>query len=323
MQNLRRVNLPRRVVYSTSVLRNHRAYWVDIEAFEEYGRSAHIEAEIKPRGVIAVKTTNVARFTLRPPTQLLTGAGTLTLQVNGSTVSTNLDPGQPIQWGTPAVTGQETYPGLKTPQRCGPIRDCYRDPFLLVYGTLQADGGTGRDEVNARRFAHEWERFADGVPPLKADHQVSEEDRKRYNLVLFGTRESNAILASISDRLPAELTTEGCRIGEQKFSGENLGLAMCYPSPFDERRMIVVQSGHYWGDALAINHKFDLQPDYIVYTDTIDPSDGTNRALAAGFFNNGWQPEIRPPGGGQTGQQVKEVTDVPNESAGVTPRTGR
>jgi acetyl esterase/lipase len=317
MRDLRRTTAPRRVVYSTSVLRNHRAYWVDIEAFEEYGQAAHIEAEIQAGGVVAVTTTNIASFTLRPPTELLAGAVALTLRVNGAVVATNLLPGQPIHWGA-AVTGQEAYPGSKTPQRCGPIRDCYRDPFLLVYGTLQANGGVGRDEANARRFAHEWERCADGVPPLRADHEVTAEDRRRYNLVLFGTRESNSVLASVADRLPVELTPTGYRIGDRNVSGENLGLALCYPSPFDERRMIVVQSGHYWGDALAINHKFDLQPDYIVYTDAIDASDGTNRALAADFFDNHWQLQSARPSAEQNGENGEQA----DEPAGVLTRPG-
>jgi hypothetical protein len=69
---------------------------------------------------------------------------------------------------------------------------------------------------------------------------------------------------------------------------------MCYPSPFGEGRMIVVQSGVYWGAALPVNHKFDLLPDYIVFDDTYDSSDSTNNALAAGYFDHNWKLPAKP-----------------------------
>jgi len=209
-----------------------------------------------------------------------------------------------------ATANGQQFPGIKTPERSGPLRNCYRDPFLLVYGTraittrevrLGASSTKnnarrmrviGSDEANARRFAHEWNLFADGIPPLKADREVTLDDRRRFNLILFGTRESNSILAEFADKLPVELTPGGYRLNGTKIEGTNLGLVLCYPSPFDERRMVVVQSGLFWGDALAINHKFDLQPDYIVFNTEFDLSDGTNRALAAGYFDNKWQLEL-------------------------------
>lgn len=220
---------------------------------------------------------------------------------------------------------QVAFPGIKTPRRSGPLRDCYRDPFLLVYGTRDIKGANlagpnatssrlfdsksldaaaakvsnakiasviGNDEANARRFAHEWSLFVDGIPPVKADREVTLADRRRFNLILFGTRESNSILAEFADRLPVELMPDGYRLNAERHGGKNLGLVLCYPSPFDERRMVVVQSGLFWGSALAINHKFDLQPDYIVFDSQFDISDGTNRALAAGYFDNSWQIQI-------------------------------
>lgn len=220
-----------------------------------------------------------------------------------------------------AATAQISFPGIKTPGRSGPLRNCYRDPFLLVYGTrstaarARISGATsttrtiGSDEANARRFAHEWHLFADGIPPLKADRDVTLADRRRFNLIVFGTRESNSVLAEFADRLPVELTPDGYRLNTRKYQGNNLGLVLCYPSPFDEKRMVVVQSGLFWGDALTINHKFDLQPDYIVFNAQFD-SDNTNRALAAGYFDHSWQLQRSTP--------LPEATIAPTASTAET-----
>jgi len=310
---VRQTPAPKRVVYTTADLRNHRAYWVNIGAFEDYSRSAHIDVEIKPGNVIQVTAQNIARFTLEPPASRLEPERAITLKVNGVASGKSYQPSQPVQWVAAGVgDGDSGFPGVKSPQRSGPVKNCYRDPFLVVYGTLKAgleekrttDAGAAApakplsgDEANARRFLREWYQYADGIPPSKPDHAVTEEDRKRYNLILFGTRESNSILAQIADRLPVELTPTGYRIGSQQTTGSNLGMQLCYPSPFDARRMIVVQSGAYWGDALPINHKYDMLPDYIVYEDTVEVSDGgnefdfsdqTNRAVVAGFFDGNW-----------------------------------
>jgi len=125
---------------------------------------------------------------------------------------------------------------------------------------------------------------------MKSDAEVTADDYVRYNLILFGTRASNALLAKVADKLPLELLPNGYRLGEKKVAvpGLELGVQLCYPSPWNAERMIVVQSGLFWGAALPINHKFDLLPEYIVYADKIDFSDNTNRAVIAGFFDHNW-----------------------------------
>ena len=127
----------------------------------------------------------------------------------------------------------------------------------------------------------------------------------RTRNVTRAAAEVNLAQSSVSDQIQAleaelganlftrsrrglELTPTGYRIGTRQVEGTNLGLQLCYPSPFADDRMIVVQSGLYWGEALPVNHKFDLIPDYIVYDAATDPSDSTNRALVAGFFDGNW-----------------------------------
>jgi hypothetical protein len=174
---------------------------------------------------------------------------------------------------------------LKTPSRPGTIRDAYRGPLLLVYGD-------DADKKAAQRFATEWRAYADGILPLKPARDVMPTDRANFNLVIFGTRASNELLATIADGLPLEWTPRGYRMGtqEKEVVGEDAhGVIFCYPSPFDARRVIVVHSGIYWGEALPVNHKFDLQPDYLVFTSRHEKQDRTNVAIEAGYFDNAWQ----------------------------------
>jgi len=282
MKTIQPTPVPRHVRYSTAALRNKGAYWATINSFNDYSRLAHLDAEVRPDNTIHVVTDNIGSFTLTPPASFFQAGKPVTLIVNGVMQEQQYSARSPVQWPIKVVE-DETYPSSKSPARCGPIKEVYRDPFLLVCGRAEAD------IEQARRFAREWFLYADGKPPLKADREVTPADRQNYNLVLFGTRHTNSILAEIADKLPVELTARGFRLGRQEYSGRDLGMQLCYPSPFSPQRMIVVQSGEYWGGALPINHKYDLLPEYIIYDTTLDLSDSTNRAIVAGFFDHNWQ----------------------------------
>jgi predicted esterase len=289
MKKLPRTIVPRHITYTSGNPRNAHSYWTEITARDDYSRLATIDAEISGNQIV-VKTENVAAFRLTPPAELLRTRRRVTLIVNNTTQST-FDAAKPMEWRSPSLSeiATTTYPGVKTPTRSGPIKNCYRDPFLLVYGTQELADRINNDREKAQLWGQEWEAYADGMPPMKADTQLTTADRANYNLVLFGTRQSNRVLAEIADKLPLELTPDGYRRGTQNVVAQNIGLQMCYPSPFNNARMIVVQSGIAWGAKLPVNHKFDLLPDYIIFDSTIDATDQTNQALRAGYFNHQWQ----------------------------------
>jgi predicted esterase len=290
MKTVRRASAPRRVVYTSGNPRNARTYWASITARGDYARAANIDAEIKPGNQLIVKAENVAAFTLAPPVASLNLQQPITVTLNGTRLEATFSARTPVTWSTPGIgSTSDGFPGVKTPQRSGPLKNCYRDPFLVVYGTLEPATGANEDKATAQHWVQEWVAYADGLPPVKADKEVTAADREKYNLVLFGTRASNSLLAEIADKLPLELTPDGYRRGTKYFKAGNIGLQMCYASPWSAERMIVVQSGVPWGDKLPINHKFDLLPDYILFDNTHDETDSTNRALHAGFFDHQWR----------------------------------
>ncbi len=318
---------PKKIDFTTGDLKSHSSYWVDIQAFEKYDQSAHLIAEIKTtrtHNAIEVQTRNVAKFRLKPPAEALKENLPVSLVVNSAPDARPFKIGDEILWpaeGPIAAGGVNSFPGVKSPEHTGPVKNCYRDPFLVVYGTLKqpaanpvaatgAANAQSEDMKEALRFYNEWAVYADGAPRVKTDKEVTPEERQNFNLILIGTRESNAVLAEIADKLPLELLPDGYRIGTKQVKvpePDDIGLRFCYPSPFSEKRMVVVHSGHHWGlkplqisphDDLPPNHKYDLIPDYIVYDSTMeagvskhifDFTDETNHALVAGFFDGNWQ----------------------------------
>lgn len=265
---------PRKIELVAVDLREAKNGWAQIEAFETYGEKATLSAQIGS-DAITVITQNVARFVLEPPARYLRQGQLVSLTINGVESPKLYDPLKPIVWQ------QEGAKVDKKPLRSGPFKNAFRDAFLLVYG----DANDLRD---ARRMALEWKENADGDAPIKAATEVTEADKAKYNLIFFGTAATNPLLAEVAPKLPVELTPTGYRLGDKDVPGEKLGLRMVWKSPWNEKRLIGICSGLWWGEKLPVNHKLDLIPDYIVYDDLVD-ADDTNHAVAAGFFDGNFE----------------------------------
>jgi len=369
---------PSRVRYTSGNARNDGAYWVRITDRLDYSAPASIDARVvadigpgmsTSGGIVAVSnyllrvsTTNVAAFTLSPP---LSKGAQWSLELNGKAAQATRGEDGAISWREASAPLKTEWPQTKSPRRSGPLKNAWRDPFLLVYGTqVLAGGAPNPDEARARAWAAQWQDYADGAPRLKADVEVTAEDRAEFNLMLFGSAQSNSLLKEADAGLPLHWTAQGVRVGSganakllphlgpevplatltvprapaaapaqaaasangaeagaeatggrdikqdallvdvganavwwnyapaPEPSPRELGLAFCYASPWSSERLIVVQSGPLWGTYLPFNHKWDLLPDWAVYSQRRDPSDNTNQTLAAGFFGRNW--ELKP-----------------------------
>ena len=279
----RRNRSPRVVQHHTYSLRFPRAHWATILGFEEWGKIAEIRAEVE-EATIKVTTRNVSAWRLDIPAGLVKDGADVNVTLNGEKAFTGKLPEDRV------LRGGTLLPGLvKSTTVCGAIADAFNFPFMVVKGTT---GTSTQDEQIAARadgFLTDWWAYAEGLPPCKADTDVTDKDLEVLNLVLFGRPKTNAILARIAEKLPITIGDDHYQIGDRKFSGENVGFAMVYPNPLNPKKYVVIFSGYPWGEKRGSNHKYDLLPDFIVFTNEFDPSVDTNRALCAGFFDTQWQ----------------------------------
>ncbi len=264
---------PRALTVVAGDLREASGRWASIEAFQDYTQIARLDAHAMADKIV-VKTRNVASFRLELPPEIRPNSATVPLEVDGEVVG-QFETDKPIIWSAPAAKLG------KSPTRTGPFKSLMRDAFLLVYGD-------DNDARAARTFATRWQIFADGKARLKSAADISPADKANFNLILFGTRATNPLIAQIANDLPLELTPTGYRIGTKTVEARDIGLRMVWKSPWEEARLIGVCSGETWGTGLPPNHVWDLIPDYIIY-DYRSEADGTNRPLEAGFFDGDWE----------------------------------
>ncbi|MEN6402295.1 MAG: prolyl oligopeptidase family serine peptidase, partial [Armatimonadia bacterium] len=292
---------PRRVDLKAYSLEYNRAYWLTIDEFEHWFTPAEVTAELSADNKsLTIKSSNISRLTLNlsdlkstdpqvtwndQPVKGTIKDNLLTLSLPGAPVILRDSRGGP--WS--ARAGLE---GLrKTRGLCGPCEEVFDTRFLLVQGT----GGTADQKTalatQVAQWAADWDAFADGLPPVKTDAEVTDQDLQSANLVLFGTPETNSLLAKIAPSLPIKIGDHRYELAGKVYEGSDLGLVMCYPNPLSPSHYVLIYSGEPYGGKLSINHKHDLLPDFVVFTTKSFGRDDTNDALCAGFFDMDWQPK--------------------------------
>jgi hypothetical protein len=279
MEKRVRAAIPKRVRHKTYTLRTNRSYWLTIDAFQAWGPPAEADVQIEAGNRLTITTSNVARLVLGPPTTHTNPKRPFQATVNGKAVTVQPSSGKL----TVAISPVEDTPLRKSPDLCGPIKEVFNRRFLFVVGRDKAD------VEHARRVQKDWFAFAKGIRQIMRDTAITDAEMARSNLILFGTPKTNTVLAKLAPRLPVRFTDGGYEIlGKAYPANEKTGLMFIYPNPLAPGRSIVVCHGLPYGDKLGVNHKYDLLPDYIVYSDQADYDDSP-ATWCAGFFDTAWQ----------------------------------
>ncbi len=88
--------------------------------------------------------------------------------------------------------------------------------------------------------------FTEVLPEIKPDAEVTEQDLKDRDLVLFGGIEENALLARLAEegKLPVAFGRGFFRFQGRTYAGPDEGVAFAIPSPWNPRRMLYVYSAN-------------------------------------------------------------------------------
>ncbi len=293
--------LPHRVVFRTTNLGTlHRLYWVQIDEMEIPYEDTHIEARILDNGEVDVTTQNVEQFTLH--LSRLLPPGITRFRINGQTIATPIDDSGSISFHRENggfQLGSRSGAGFrKTPSLFGPIKQAYFTPFIFVYGTAGTPVETDLNRNMAVLDAQIWWWRANGFVRVISDSDVTDEIIQKYNLILYGNSQTNAILAKIQDRLPIWVTPQGVSVGEQMVWGVDLAARFLYPNPLNPQKFVVVIAGTSTkGMRLAglsgMFYSGAGLPDFIVYGEEVKTR-AWGGFLAAGFFDNSWQVSSDP-----------------------------
>ena len=288
---------PKNVFLKANQLKYGSAYWVRMDRMEKTMVFATMEATIDAKARVFVTASGLLQYTLVLTPQLV-GSDEVSVLAGGEevytgptqeiTVSAMLDEsGNSIGW-----SADDALPrGLrKTAKIEGPIGHAFTSKFLLVMGTMtKADIPRNREE--AERFAFEWNGWMHAnVSPVE-DTSITEDDIATSNLTLFGTADSNSIIAAINDLLPVRIWNNRIVVGANEYEGNDYGLYMVFPNPLNPDRYVVISHGKIEGSGPTNLEGLSWGwPDYVVFDRTTVTGGYLPTAwVEHGFFDQYWR----------------------------------
>jgi len=319
-----RETIPSRVRFATYTLRYHTMKWVTIDALEKHWERAEIDAQIVDEGTIKVTTKNIVAFTLAFPAgplpldktqsprvlldeQELKAPGFNETDTQGKRSWPSTESWavtfQKVdgQWRTnQARTWVVGAPGknVRVPEkrhgRTGPIDDAFYDRFIFVRptGAAQNSRVDAWAKVELERAIAEWRRVFRGDAIVKNDKDLTEEDIKSANLVLWGDPGSNSVLAKVLPKLPLKWTKETVALGSHQLDAAHHAPVLIHPNPLNPNRYVVLNSSFTFrmGARTSNSMQTPKLPDWAL-VDLRTPPDDTTPGLIydAGFFDEYWQ----------------------------------
>ena len=153
------------------------------------------------------------------------------------------------RWAYLGELGEVNLVG-KRPGVQGPIDDAFTTPFLCVRGTGQPWNSTVQawSDASLDRFASEWDRYFRGRLPVKNDTDVTEDDVRRCNLILFGDPGSNRWIAKVLPNLPLTWTKDELKVDGARYAAADHVALLIQPNPLATGRYVVLNSGHTFGE---------------------------------------------------------------------------
>ncbi len=291
---------PASVRLRTGSYRYDRSHWVRLDVIADPLRHAEVDAR-RAGARVTVRTTNVAALTLDAPRMAASPLERLALVVDGHALPERAgDAPLHLVRADGAWAFADAPPDARGRKRhgvSGPLDDLWYRPFVVVYGTRDpAQTEANRLTAEALRAYSPW---ADLRMPVLADTEVRPDDLTGRGVVLVGNPASNAVTASVADRLPVRFEPDALTLGGRRFAGADVGVSLIHSSPFDPDQYVVLHAGVTAEGTLSARYLPEHVPDFLVY-DARMRAEFWNRvldprvALAGGFFGPGWEaPDLR------------------------------
>jgi poly(3-hydroxybutyrate) depolymerase len=285
---------PSHVSFKTTRTRWNKSAWVTVDEIASETGWADVDARVRGKSKITLKTTNVAELSLARDPKLLPAGGAIDVTVDGH--SESFDEGEAIvlhKDGSAWAKGPASHAGLyKHGTVTGPIRDVYNDPILFVWA--DDDEARANEEV-ARAFAKI--RFGVQVSyPMMSDAEFLARGEPLANdRALFLVGRKNRVLAALEKTSPFPVRVEdsAVTVGATRFTGHELGAAFIRPNPARPDRYVVVMAGADVTGMLRATSLPDLLPDFVVWDEGLAPARGkvllgAASVRAGGVFKNDW-----------------------------------
>ncbi|MDB6069168.1 MAG: phospholipase/Carboxylesterase [Verrucomicrobiales bacterium] len=288
---------PLKLSFQTRTLAYPSLHWLKVTGLEEHWQDTRVEAELdKPLNQatkLSVTTKNVTSFSIGSPEQP-PFRNPVTINIDGQSLTVSARPSIHVRkengsWILDKPGSQvRKKPGLQ-----GPIDDAFNAPFLHVLpdkaGFHPATDAWVLTESAAQ--ISRWRTLFRGDARVKTASQVTPDDIKSYNLILWGDPASNKLIAAALPKLPIQWTADSLTANGKATPTAGHLPVLIHPSPSQNDRYIVLNSGPTWREAHSKTNSLQNPklPDWAILDITSPPTpEAAGKVEAAGFFNESW-----------------------------------
>ncbi|MEW4452305.1 prolyl oligopeptidase family serine peptidase [Bremerella sp. JC817] len=288
---------PQNVSLQTPTLRYGSMHWVELLELNRHWEDSRVGALWKSDDELFVVTRNVARMKLD-----VGDKKKFNLEIDGDKLPVDLTQesadaiyltkGEHWSVSTKDTPAKQL---IKSPGLQGPIDDAFYGPFLVVLPSGKSSNAVVQRWVDfeSKHLADRWQALFRGKLRTKLDKDVTPDDLKKYNIVAWGTPETNSILKKSIDKLPLKWDAQEVAIGKHTADAANHVPVMIYPNPLNPKKYLVINSGPTFREDHDRTNSLQNPklPDWALIDISQHP-DGSapGKVFAADFFDEAWQP---------------------------------
>lgn len=265
---------PDRVRFVTYTTRYNHCYWLTVEGLDEHYQRAEVDAR-REGNKIVIDAKGVSRFSF---------AHAADVEIDGQTLKNVREiEKKNRKWSAASNSKQlRKRHGLQ-----GPIDDAFMESFLVARPTGEPRDMSTYKLASARldEFRANYDKYLRADIRLKDDKDVTDEDIRNNNLILFGDPASNKLIARVLAKMPMAWSAKSIRVGDKVMDGENQMLVAIYPNPLNPDKYVVLNSGHTFGAKEFKGTNALLYPRLGDWT-VLNSSGAT---VAVGIFNEEWK----------------------------------
>lgn len=301
---------PNAVHWQGRTLKYPKMFWLTVTGLQKHWQDSRVDAEWKGEK-LKIAAKNVTRFTVNRVAHM---AAATELTVNGQTpveappsVLRQLALIRPdrklaqfllleLKGGRWHLDAPAIGDGLlKLPGIQGPIDDAFMSAFVVVPPD-RASVSPVREAFYKRELAYtarRWREVFRGDLPIKRAAELTADDLKTKNLILFGEPDTNPKMAELLGQTPLAWKNNAVKLGAKSWKGESVVPLAIYPNPKQPVRYIVLNSGPTIREKSDPNNSLQTPqlPDWAVLDVSVPSTDSTPaKILDAGFFNEEWMP---------------------------------
>ena len=289
---------PKKVFLQTRTLRYSQMHWVQALRLEKHWEDSRIDAELASP-LLKATTKNVARVRFQLPSKQIDA-----VQIDGQTLDVEKGLAEIVlqkqngRWRLFERSQEEAL--AKRPGLQGPIDDVFLAPFLVVRPTGKSPNAAFQtwSENELAHFQQRWRALFRGDLRIKDDVRVTEEDRRKYHLILWGDRYSNRETARVIDRLPLKWDRQTLSLRGRDYPAARHAAALIYPNPEQPDKYVVLNSGPTFREGHDRTNSLQNPklPDWAVIDLSLPPSNLAPGKIAdAGFFDEAWRVQAQEP----------------------------